>query len=149
MNNVPPDRTPVPLRALNGRRADVPGQALDADVREALRFVDDPIALEDSCLVSLPAVRQLVAGRFKGKTCAEGQALRKILCDELARIAEDLDGTVVASLARAIHDGRTQAALARELEINEEYLCRRWKPVLTRLVRESLTAARDDVAAAA
>ena len=52
---------------------------LDDQVREALRFLDDPIALEDSPLARLAIVGVLTITKFRGRTCATGLALRNVL----------------------------------------------------------------------
>ena len=111
---------------------------LDDQVREALRFLDDPIALEGSSLTRLPAVRDLSATKYRGRTCATGLALRQVLRESLDALASDLEGTPVGALAAGLRLGDTQAEVARELGISEEYLCRRWKPVLILLVRRRL-----------
>lgn len=123
--------------------------ALDARVREALRLVDDPIALADGPLAALPVVRRLVQTTYRGRTCPEGIALRALLRAILAEIARDLDGTFVAALAAGLREGRSQAEVARQLGTSEEWLCRRFKPQLVRLVRERLTDANVNLERAA
>lgn len=113
-------------------------------VREAIRILDDPIALEDSPLISLPAVRTLTLSRFQGRTCASGLALRALLRETLATIAHDLDRTLVADLAQAALRGDTQASIAAQRGLREEWISRRWKPVLVELVLERLLAAKDE-----
>jgi hypothetical protein len=112
---------------------------LDDQVREAIRILDDPIALEDSALARLAIVQNLAATTFRGRTCATGLALRQVLRGALDDLAADLDGTPVGALAAGLRAGHTQAAVARRLGMSEEYLCRRWKPPLVRLMRERLT----------
>lgn len=127
-----------PDRSLSGR----PTTAMvDLRIREALRFLDDPIALGDGPLATLPVVAKLVASRYQGRTCPEGLALRALLRGILAEIGRDLEGSFVGSLANGLRNGRTQADIARELGTSEEWLCRRFKPQLIRLVRERLAAA--------
>lgn len=113
---------------------------VDERIRAALRVVGDPTALERSSLAKRPIVQQLASTEFRGRTCAEGLALARVLRHALAQIARDLDGVPVARLAAALHDGRSQTEAAEELGISDEYLCRRWKPVLITLVRERLDA---------
>ena len=127
----PPDRSPLgrPMAA-----------TIDLRVREALRFLDDPIALGDGPLSTLPVVAKLVASRYQGRTCPEGLALRALLLGILAEIGRDLEGSFVGSLANGLRNGRTQADIARELGTSEEWLCRRFKPQLIRLIREHVTA---------
>ena len=113
---------------------------LDDQVREALRFLDDPIALEGSSLTRLPTVRELSATKYRGRTCATGLALRQVLRETLDALASDLEGTPVGSLAAGLRVGDTQVEVAREMGILDEYLCRRWKPQLVRLVRQQLVS---------
>jgi hypothetical protein len=110
-------------------------------VREALRFVDDPVALQDSPLVSLPAVQQLVMTSFRGRTCAPGLALRALLRDALAAIGRDLDGATLGDMAVALLLGHTQASVAEARGVGDEWISRRWKPVLLALVLERLLEA--------
>jgi len=112
--------------------------AVDERVRAALRLIDDPIALEACPLVRLEQVQSLAAGPLRGRTCAEGLALRFVLRKALAEIANDLAGTPIGSLAGALHEGRTQAEVAGELGISREHLSRRWKGLLVSLVRERI-----------
>ena len=122
---------------------------LDDQVREALRFLDDPIALEGSSLTRLPAVRDPSATKYRGRTCATGLALRQVLREILDALASDLEGTPVGTLAAGLRVGDTQVEVAREMGISDEYLCRRWKPQLVRLLREQLTKLGDGQKAAA
>lgn len=124
------------------------GALLDDRVRAALRSLDDPIALEMSSLVLLPSVQHLATGQLRGRTCAEGLALRFVLRKALQQIATDLAGTPVSTLAAAIHAGRSQASAARQMAVSEEHLSRRWKPVLVSLVRERIEQ-MDEVSLAA
>ncbi|MGE3075133.1 MAG: hypothetical protein AB7N24_15370 [Dehalococcoidia bacterium] len=126
----PPNRAGRPSRV-----------AMSDRLREAVRFLDDPIALQDSPLASLPAVRALTLSTFRGRTCASGLALRAVLREALATVARDLDGTVVADLAAASLRGATQASVAGQRGLREEWLSRRWKPVLLELVLERLLVA--------
>lgn len=119
-------------------------EALLDRVREAIRCLDDPIALEDSPLISLPAVRALTLSRFRGRTCACGLALRAILRETLATIAHDLVGTLVADLAHGALRGETQASIAAQRGLREEWISRRWKPVLVELVLEKLLTGEDE-----
>ncbi len=129
-NKRPPSRAGRPSR-----------EALRDRVREAIRFLDDPIALEDSPLISLPSVRALTLSRFRGRTCACGLALREVLRESLAAIARDLNGTLVGDLALAALRGDTQASVANQRGLREEWISRRWKPVLLVLVLERLLSA--------
>jgi hypothetical protein len=113
-------------------------------VREALRFLDDPIALQDSPLASLPTVKTLALSTFRGRTCAPGLALRALLREALAAIARDLDGTLVADLAVATLHGKTQASVAEGRGLAEEWVSRRWKPVLVGLVLERLVSVSEE-----
>lgn len=122
---------------------------LDDQVREALRFLDDPIALEGSPLTRLPTVRELSVTKYRGRTCATGLALRQVLREILDALASDLEGTPVGTLAVGLRVGDTQVEVAREMGISDEYLCRRWKPQLIRLVHEQLTKHGGDQRAAA
>ena len=122
---------------------------LDDQVRAALRFLDDPIALEGSPLTRLSTVRDLSATKYRGRTCATGLALRQVLRETLDALASDLEGTPVGNLAAGLRVGDTQADVAREIGISDEYLCRRWKPQLIRLVREQLTKQGGEQRAAA
>lgn len=131
----PPNRAGRPSRV-----------AMTDRVREAVRFLDDPIALQDSPLASLPAVRSLTLSTFRGRTCASGLALRAVLREELATVARDLDGTLVADLAVAALRGATQASVAGQHGLREEWISRRWKPVLLELVLERLLAASSESA---
>ncbi|MEZ4494252.1 MAG: hypothetical protein R3C29_13180 [Dehalococcoidia bacterium] len=112
--------------------------AVDERVRAALRAIDDPIVLEASPLVRLDSVRSLAEGPLRGRTCAEGLALRFVLRKALADIANDLIGTPIGALSAALHDGRTQAEVAIDLGITQEHLSRRWKGPLVSLVRERI-----------
>ena len=122
----------------NASRGRPTAAAVDERVRAALRVIDDPIALERSPLVRLDSVHSLAAGPLRGRTCAEGLALRFVLRKALTDIAEDLAGTPIGSLAAALHEGRKQAEVADELGISEEHLSRRWKGLLVSLVRERI-----------
>lgn len=126
-NKKPPSRTGRPSR-----------EAMLDRVREAIRLLDDPIGLEESPLVSLPAVRSLTASTFRGRTCASGLALRAVLRETLAAIHRDLDGTLVAELAAAALNGVRQSTIAEQCGVSEEWISRRWKPVLLALVIEQL-----------
>ncbi len=131
----------TPNKKLPSRAGRPSRDALLDRVREAIRLVDDPIALEESPLVSLPAVRASTLSTFQGRTCAAGLALRALLRESLAAIARDLDGTLVADLALAALRGATQASVADLRGLREEWISRRWKPVLLGLVLEGLLAA--------
>lgn len=124
-----------PERALLGRPTTA---MIDLRIREALRFLDDPIALADGPLATLPVATRLVADRYRGRTCAEGLALRAMLLGILDDVGRDLEGSVVGSLAAGLREGRSQAAIARELKTSEEWLCRRFKPQLVGLIRQRL-----------
>ena len=143
------------IRTTASRGATVPTRGrpsaamLDVQVREALRFLDDPIGLEDLALIRLPVVANLAATKFRGRTCSIGLALRQVLRENLDALASDLVGTPVGALAAGLRHGLTQAEVARQLGISDEYLCRRWKPQLVRLLREQLTRAVGDELAAA
>ena len=152
------------LRSLQGNVSDMAGgrrvghmlprgrpssAVLDDQVREALRFLDDPIALEDSPLARLAIVRELTTTKYRGRTCSTGLALRQVLKEILDALASDLEGTPVGALAAGLRAGLTQADVARQLGISDEYLCRRWKPQLVRLVREQLMMPRGEEQAAA
>ena len=132
---------PTGLRAAHVLARGRPSSAmLDDQVREALRFLDDPIALEGSPLTRLSAVRDLSATKYRGRTCATGLALREVLRESLDALTSDLEGTAVGKLAAGLRLGDTQAEVAREIGISDEYLCRRWKPQLIRLVRQQLVS---------
>ena len=143
------------IRTTASRGATVPTRGrpsaamLDVQVREALRFLDDPIGLEDLALIRLPVVANLAVTKFRGRTCAVGLALRQVLQEILEALASDLEGTPVGALAGGLRHGLTQAEVARQLGLSDEYLCRRWKPQLVRLVREQLTMQRGAECAAA
>ncbi len=93
-------------------------------------------------------IANLAGTKFRGRTCADGIALRAFLRITLLQISDDLDGTVVGALAAGLRLGRSQAAIANELGMSEEWLCRRFKPQLVELVREELNqSARRDQAA--
>ena len=111
---------------------------LDARIRAAVRLVGDPIALEDMALAARPAVQLVASTELRGRTCADGLALARILRQALGDIARDLEGFPVGKLAATLLDGRSQAEAATELGITDEHLCRRWKPVLIELVAERL-----------
>jgi len=133
----PGTRSHSPLVATRG----CPSTALlDDDVRKALRLLDDPIALEELSLARLWSVRKLASRYYPGRTGAEGLALRRLLQQILRDIAADLEGSPIGALATGLLGGRTQAGIAREIGLSEEYLCRKWKPALIRLVREAATA---------
>jgi hypothetical protein len=113
-------------------------------VRHALRLIGDVASLDDtSPLARHPAVERLAATTFRGRTCPNGLALRALLRDALAAIGRDLDGTVVGALAVATLHGRTQASLAAELGMGQEWLSRRHKSTLVALVLARLDAAAD------
>lgn len=133
-----------PNKKLPSRAGRPSRESLLARVRDAIRLVDDPIALEESPLISLPAVRALTLSTFQGRTCAAGLALRALLRESLATIARDLDGTLVADLALAALQGATQASVAEHHRLREEWVSRRWKPVLLGLVLERLLADVDE-----
>ena len=130
---------PPPSRA--GRPSRV---GMSERLREAVRFLDDPIALQDSPLASLPAVRALTLSTFRGRTCASGLALRAVLREALATVATDLEGTLVADLAIAALRGATQASVAGQHGLREEWISRRWNPVLLELILERLLVANSD-----
>lgn len=134
-NKRPPSRAGRPSR-----------EAMLDRVREALRLVDDPIALEESPLASLPAVRALTLSTFRGRTCAPGLALRALLRESLATVCRDLDGTLVADLALAALRGDTQASVAEQRGLREEWVSRRWKPVLVGIVLDRLLATDGEAA---
>ena len=54
----------------------------------------------------------------------------------------DLPQTPVAKLATANHEGKTQPFAAGQFGISEEYLRRRWKPVLAELLRKRMRLRR-------
>ena len=108
-------------------------------VREALRYLDDPVTLSDeSPLANLPNVERLATTTFRGRTCPRGLALRALLRDALAAVARDLEGTVLGDIAVALLQGRTQASVAGARGLGDEWLSRRWKPVLLSLVLDRL-----------
>lgn len=107
---------------------------VDERIRAALRVVGDPIALGDMALTTRPAVQFIASTELRGRTCADGLALARVLRHALGEIARDLEGLPVGKLAAALLEGRSQTEAAAELGITDEYLCRRWKRVLLRLV---------------
>lgn len=123
--------------------------ALDASTREALRSLDDPIALEGLVLSRLRSVQVLAATKYRGRTCGTGLALRHLLRQALDELADEMEGTQIGALAAGLRSGTTQAAVARELGVSEEHLCRRWKPVLVQLIHDALVAGTGDLHEAA
>ena len=79
-------------------------------VRDALRYLDDPVSLQDeSPLANLPNAERLAATTFRGRTCPRGLALRALLREALAAVGRDLDGAILGDIAVALLKGRTQA----------------------------------------
>ncbi len=104
-------------------------------VRDALKYLDDPVYLEDeSPLGNHPAVVHLAATTFRGKTCARGLAARSLLREALVTIARDLKGTLLGDLAAGTYLGHTQASVAEAHGVGDEWLSRRWKTPLLVLV---------------
>lgn len=111
-------------------------------MREALRYLDDPIALERNPLAGTALVVSLCQAEFERRTCARGLALAAVLRNALGEISHDLPATPVGVLASLIREGRTQADAARIIGRSAEHVCRRWKPVLVRLVLDRMEQAR-------
>ena len=105
------------------------------DLRRTLRFLDDPVALEESPLAALPIVQERAQRDFARRTCPVGLSLAAILRESLTTIATDLGPRhPVGVLALRLTEGATQTEVARELMLTKEHLTRRWKPVLLRLL---------------
>ena len=138
-------RSEVELRATTIRHGVLPDALFQVARDDASRSPKATFALEcevsekDSPLVRLPWVRRLAEGRYRGRTCADGLALREALRLTLDGLASDFEGTAIGTLAAGLRIGNTQASVARGLGFSEEYLCRRWKPQLVRLLREQLS----------
>ncbi len=150
LNNTPDGDTERPrlrkLEALTQRnRGRTSREAMKEWVRDALRYLDDPVSLSDeSPLANLPVVDRLATTTFRGRTCPRGLALRALLRDALAAVSRDLEGTVLGDIAVALLQGRTQASVAEVRGFGDEWLSRRWKPVLLSLVLNRLLDAGTD-----
>lgn len=120
------------------RRGRKTGEERLEALREALRVRNDPIALEGLPLAARREFQEQGKKRYGRGTCAVGRAIADLLQLSLEEIASDLPTTAVGKLASAMVAGDTQAKAAKELDISEEHLTRRWKPVLVRLVQERL-----------
>lgn len=145
-SSVPPtsrSESPTPLRLTRSGRPS--RQSLEDDVRSALRLLDDPIALDGLGLASSRSVQVVAAHLYPKRTCASGLALRRLLRQFLRELAADMQGSVLGTLAAGLEKGETQASIARSLGISEEYLCRRWKPVLVQLLRDMILSAEPGV----
>ena len=91
-------------------------------------------------------MRSLTLSTCRGRSCAAGLALRALLRESLAAVGRDLDGTLVSDLALAALRGNTQASVADQRGLREEWVSRRWKPVLLLLVLERLLSEASEAA---
>lgn len=100
---------------------------------------NDPIALARSPVADSRYVTLYAGRKYGGQVVATGKALRDIVYDCLAQIANDLSGTEpLATVFRLTSEGRTQRQIAKAIGITPEWMSRRYQKLVVSLFVEAL-----------
>jgi hypothetical protein len=127
------------MRNMATKRGPKSKDTIHHELRHALRYLWDPIALEANPLSDHKLVQLRVERAYRGRTCSAGLALRAVLREALHDIARDLgDKHPISQLALAIDDGRSQVEAAVDLSLSSEHISRRLKPMLMELIVDRL-----------
>lgn len=123
------------------RRQTLTRQERDAAVAQALLHLGDVAWLTDSPLVRLPCVQQR-CGRG-ARLFAEGRALQACLNEAVDLALRDLEDAGLERWVRlltGVRDGKSIAAVARELHLSREYVSRTVWARVVHLVAAALVA---------
>jgi hypothetical protein len=118
----------------------------DDEVQEALRHIDDPIALSRLPLARLAAVEKYSAHKFPGRTAWRGLGLQDLVRTAGYELVADMGGPDSNRLAKFIHlylQGMPLQDIADRLGVRREHASRVYRREAARLIA---TGVRDLVA---
>lgn len=124
----PPDAQPVEATDTAGATLEAPEHSLQPVVLEAIRCLDDPLALERlTPLVRLRVIQERAARRYGDGWCAAGRALRDVLREAVEPVAEVLPPQA-AEMLRVLAGGGSAADAARRCGVSPAALRKRATP---------------------
>lgn len=124
----PPDAPPAGAVGANGATIETRDHSLQPVVLEAIRCLNDPLALERLApLVRLRVVQERAARHYQDGWCAAGRALRDVLRAAVEPVAEVLPPQA-AEMLRVLAGGGSAADAARRCGVSPAALRKRATP---------------------